>query len=234
MEVWNSLRRTVTRSPSLPAAPPSPPDAAWDHFFEEVTTAEQAKPSKHVPPRAAAASKALPRRGWLGRTFVAPVERLLAGLARLVVTVVAIAVGGIVFVAVLTKLPFGQSPDLVTTSVSIPDPSSPAESHDSSPALASSVPVSPARNAVPVKSIVPATPQLDPPPQLESPKPEVSPDAIVFDSSPQPTQQQFKPRPSQQPDAESARSTRPGYTWVDSHTRDGKTVKGFWRKRSSK
>lgn len=108
MEVWNSLRRTVTRSPSSPAVPPSPPDAAWDHFFEEVATAEQAKPSKHVPSRAAAAPAALPRRGWLGRTLVAPVERLLAGLARLVVTVVAIVVGGVVFVAALTKLPFGR------------------------------------------------------------------------------------------------------------------------------
>ena len=39
--------------------------------------------------RKAKTSAPVPRRGWFARTFVEPVERLLGGLARLVVIVVA-------------------------------------------------------------------------------------------------------------------------------------------------
>lgn len=36
------------------------------------------------------------------------------------------------------------------------------------------------------------------------------------------------------PVATTQREDRPGFTWVDEHTRDGKTVKGHWRKLTPK
>lgn len=48
-----------------------------------------------------AGTPTMPRRGWFARTFLEPVERFLAGVARTIVRVVAIVVGGIVALALI-------------------------------------------------------------------------------------------------------------------------------------
>lgn len=62
------------------------------------------KPLPPIPqPLRPAFSADLPRRSWFARTFVAPLERLVGGLAKLVVTAFAIAVTGFVCLAVLVR-----------------------------------------------------------------------------------------------------------------------------------
>ena len=118
-----------------PKAPAIPSDG-FDRVVEE--TIQESKPStplqrmqlvgrkatpsaKPLPPIPQMSrpdfSTDLPRRSWFARTFVAPVERLLGGLARLVVTVFAIAIAGFVCLVVVTR--FMPAPPAATPSTSV-------------------------------------------------------------------------------------------------------------------
>ncbi len=104
---------------------PQPPPVAEDGFHRMVEEAIDETKTSSPPPRAKlvgrkaiqavkplppipqlsrpAFSADLPRRSWFARTFVAPLERLVGGLAKLVVTAFAIAVTGFVCLVVLVR-----------------------------------------------------------------------------------------------------------------------------------
>ena len=97
MSVWKIFRRSVAVEP--------PPKADHD------------KGAKQVTPRVEIARPAKPRRGWFGRTFIEPVERLLGRLVRLVVILVGIIVAGIVCLVVISR--WMPAPQAVTDSTPV-------------------------------------------------------------------------------------------------------------------
>ena len=80
---------------------PSPPQRAK---LVGRTTTPSAKPLPPSPqPSRVAFTSGPQRRGWFARTFVDPIARLLGGLARLVLTVLALAVAGVVCLALASR-----------------------------------------------------------------------------------------------------------------------------------
>jgi len=226
----------LTKNNETKPVPPVPSrdDKAWDRFFEEVVVAEKGKPT--TPPRAGLAAAPVPRRSWLARTFVAPVERLLAAVARLVVTVAAIVVSGGVLIFALSRLPSGQTEPATVPYASLqPSTTVTAAPIASEPTMRADLLTSPTGsetiNTVAVSAIEPEnTRNRASPPVI----PVVTRPVATAAAAQMPPATTFKPvetvKKSPSKPVQKSEPSRPGYTWVNGHTRDGKTVEGYWRK----